>query len=287
MSTIRPLTELKRYRQDCGFASGSGFDFRSERQAGSILTPMQMRALRVTVDESIVPALVRANTSRAGRLNPSRSEAGIENIEEFVPLLLRNDTAAARRYVLRLLQKDMSFEALVLDLFTESARHLGELWKQDVCTFVDVTIALAALQWLLRDISADFDERLRFRTSQRRAFLSVMPGDQHTFGLQVLQEFFRRAGWIVCGGTSGTYDELFEAACRDPFDLIGISVGKDVAPEALSSMLHAIKRRIRRPSTQVLVGGRYFLENPHLVLSVGADGTATDALKAVSSFQNA
>ncbi len=287
MSTIRPLTELKRYRQDCGFASGSGVDFRSEAQAGSTLTRAQMCALRETVAESIVPALVCSNNSRVARLNSSSVQFPTHVVEEFVEFLLSNDVASARRYVSRLLDEKVSFDGILLNLFSVSARQLGEMWKRDVCTFVDVTIALAALQWLLRDLSSDLDHHMVPRLSPRRAFLAVIPGDQHTFGLLMLQDFFRRAGWYVCGGVCETCDELFNSVCSQPFDLVGLSVSNDVAPEALSSMMRAIKRRARGPATRLLVGGRYFLENPHLVLSVGADGTATDALKAVSSFQNA
>ena len=51
------------------------------------------------------------------------------------------------------------------------------------------------LQQLLRELSAAFEAETLPRL--RSAVLVTAPGDQHTFGVFILQEFFRRAGWDV------------------------------------------------------------------------------------------
>ena len=100
------------------------------------------------------------------------------------------------------------------------------------------------LQQLLRELSAAFEAETLPRL--RSAVLVTAPGDQHTFGVFILQEFFRRAGWDVRGGSMGSADELLELVQTGPCDLIGLSVSNDMNVEDLASVIRAI-REVDRP----------------------------------------
>src|SRR4029079_17489346 len=100
-------------------------------------------------------------------------------------------------------------------------------------------------------------------------------GDQHTFGVFILQEFFRRAGGDVRGGSMGSADELLELVQTGPCDLIGLSVSNDVNVEDLASVIRAIREVASPRIPPIIVGGGFFLTNPECVAGVGADATCS------------
>ena len=59
----------------------------------------------------------------------------------------------------------------------------------------------------------------------RRVLLLPGPGEQHTFGLSMVAEFFRRSGWEVVGGTGPESLDPVRAVRDEWFDVVGISVG--------------------------------------------------------------
>lgn len=288
MSTIRPLAELKRYWHDCSIGDWSiRFDRRQEASQDRRLSCVEQNVLHQTIESEIVPRLLLAHSTHGAKLASDLRASppiAMEEVEAFIQVLLSDDVVAAKSFVLTLRNRGVSLDIVLLWLFAPSARYLGELWKRDVCDFVDVTIALSKLQQLLRDIDPENGEDQFPLVARQRAFLAVMPGDQHTFGLFIVQEFFRRAGWYVCGGSCDTTEELLNFAHSEPFDVVGLSVSNDASAGALADLVGCLRKSALNRDMRMLVGGRFFLENPQLVACIGADATAPDGRRAVSSF---
>ena len=75
----------------------------------------------------------------------------------------------------------------------------------------------------------------------------------------ILQEFFRRAGWDVRGGSVSSADELLELVQAGPCDLVGLSVSNDMNVEDLASVIRAIREVASPRMPPIIVGGRFFL----------------------------
>jgi methanogenic corrinoid protein MtbC1 len=149
-----------------------------------------------------------------------------------------------------------------------------------VLTFTDVTVGLARLQHLLRELSAPFENEAEHAAHGRRILLGPAPGEQHTFGTLMVEEFFRRAGWDVAGGPRSP-DEILHLVRREWLDVVGLSASCDILFDGLAGLVGAIRRASRNRNVGVLVGGRLFNEHPELVARVGADATAIDGRQAV------
>jgi methanogenic corrinoid protein MtbC1 len=108
------------------------------------------------------------------------------------------------------------------------------------------------------------------------------PGSQHTLGLFMVAEFFRRAGWDVWGEPSASAADLLDAVRGEWFDVIGISIGAEFQIEGLSSVILGLKRASRNPAVRVLLGGPVASLNPDLHTRLGADATAFDANQALT-----
>lgn len=104
-----------------------------------------------------------------------------------------------------------------------------------------------------------------------------MPGDQHSFGTVVIDELFRRNGWVTDRLTDAETPELLRRASDLWFDVIGLTVSCDCHIAPLPSIIAALRSVSRNPRVCVLIGGRLCVADPALADKVGADGTARDA----------
>jgi methanogenic corrinoid protein MtbC1 len=201
-------------------------------------------------------------------------------VDEFVKLILAHDVVVASAYFEAMRSRGVSLEALYLHLLAPAARRLGEFWSDDRCDFTEVTVALGRLQQALRELSPAFRNEAKPREHGRRALLMPAPGEQHTFGLFMVAEFFRRAGWDVWGGPPSSSNDLTGMVRAEWFDVVGLSVGCESRLDVLAAGIRAIRRASRNRAIGVMVGGPTFVMHPELVALVGADATAADARQA-------
>lgn len=258
----------------------SGGDARSEMSRG------QMGWLLSTIETEIIPRLVKAHRV-ADPLDavalplPSPVRPREAAVEELAQIILANHAGVAAGYLESLRADGVTLETVYLDVLAPAARRLGEMWDADLCDFTQVTIGLWRLQQLMYEFSPAFQDDAQRGVQLHRAMLVPVPGSQHTLGLLMVAEFFRRAGWGVWGDPAAGQAELVEAAQTNWFDLVGFSVGTVSQLGNLKAAISAIRRASLNPSIVIMVGGPVFLDNPALVAEVGADATAPDAALAV------
>jgi methanogenic corrinoid protein MtbC1 len=108
-----------------------------------------------------------------------------------------------------------------------------------------------------------------------------MPGEQHSFGLMMVGEFFRRQGWDVHSATGAPGREIVGMLRQQWFSMVGFSMACDSRIDKLATLIREIRRASRNPHVGVLVGGKAFLDRPELTALVGADATARDGQQAV------
>jgi methanogenic corrinoid protein MtbC1 len=242
----------------------------------------QAQLLR-TIEVEIIPRLLLAGRANAdGSFDPVEASGIIDadTVEEFVTLIRTHEMVVASAYFEAMRARGVSLEILYLHLLAPAARRLGELWSADLCDFTDVTVALGRLQQALRELSPAFRNEQEPREHGRRALLMPAPGEQHTFGLFMVAEFFRRAGWDVWGGPPASGNDLTGIVRAEWFDVVGLSVGCESRLDVLAAGIRAMRRASRNRAIGVMVGGPTFVEHPELVAFVGADATAADARQA-------
>ena len=244
----------------------------------------RLALLTRTIERDVIPRLVLA--SRAAVASPAAPAAGSPllvsaDVLHVADLLLGQDDAASFTFVKALQAQALSPESLYLDVLSPAARHLGTLWDQDLCDFTQVTVGLMRLQQALRRLSPAFQNEMARRELGCRALLVPGPGEQHTFGLVMVAEFFRRAGWDVWGGPQSSRQDPVEMVRGVAFSVIGFSVGSTNTLDRLATLIRKVRRTSRNPAIGIMVGGPIFLEDPSLVALVGADTTAVDGREAV------
>jgi methanogenic corrinoid protein MtbC1 len=242
----------------------------------------RMAKLVKTLEAEVIPRLVEAHRS-VGESIPVATGFALPTdaeVEAFVQLALGASESAAMQFVDERLEQRLPVEAICLELLAPAAARLGVMWEEDICDFNAVTLGVGRMQKILYKLSPAFVSEDVFPANARRIALVSAPGEQHTFGLSMVAEFFLQAGWDVMVGCGGPRDEAVDLAGQQWFDVIGFSVGSESRLDWLASCIKAVRAASCNPGIAVLVGGPIFVLNPEFASQVGADATSGDAKQA-------
>jgi methanogenic corrinoid protein MtbC1 len=261
----------------------AGRDDAVDEQARREDADERLAQLARAIELEIIPRLMLAH--RAGRDHPLSPDLIGEaitsaDVESFADLVLSDNQDLALARAEAMIARGVAVERIFLELLAPAARHLGDLWDQDVCDFTAVTMGLGLLQRLVRELCPLLGIDGDRPASGRRVLLLPGPGEQHTFGLMMVGEFFRRAGWDVVGGASQGADDAAGIVGGEWFDVVGFSLAAEVHFDALRECIREVRRLACNPAVCVMVGGPQFVAHPEQVAVVGADAMALDGRQA-------
>ena len=240
----------------------------------------RLARLARAIETDVIPRLVQAHRPGAANPQPGSAQPLQADVDSFLKQIVLGHEADTMALIEGLRERGVSVESLYIDLFGPIARRLGEMWDDDACDFSTVTVALGRLQRLLRELSPAFGTEIEHPANGRRA-LFVQPRDeQHSFGLSMVAEFFRRDGWDVIGGVGGAVASPVAMVRDEWVDIIGFSIGSDARLPWLQETIAAVRAASRNPALAVLVGGPPFVAQPEVALKLGADGTARNGKEA-------
>ena len=259
---------------------------RARSQAAVARAGIDRRAILArTVELDVIPQLLmrRFAATRAQVI----AAVTIAEVAELADITLGANDSETSRFVTEIRQRGVALDAVYLDLLAPVARRLGEWWEDDICDFMQVTNGLWRLQVAMRDVSPAVLASSRVATGTRqtapRVLLAPLPGEQHTFGLSMVHEFFRRGGWDAWSGPLADRAELAAMVRHQWVDVVGFSLACDERMDSVAPEIRAVRLASRNPGLAVMVGGPPFIAKPGLAAELGADGTAENGLQAVAA----
>ncbi len=260
------------------YTEGSQAIARIASDANRDAVEMRLALLSQAIEHEIIPRLMLAHQVPGECLSTAPvvdSGFGPDDVRAFAKLVLAPDENVAHACIEAMRVRGISVETIYLDLLAPVARYLGEQWELDLCDFTEVTVGLGRLQQVLRELSPAFGQS-NHQPSGRSVLLLPGPGEQHTFGLVMVAEFFRRAGWDVGGGPWEAGADPVLMVQREWFDVVGFSLGNEAQVDELAACIKSVRAAALNKSICVIVGGPIFIERPEFVAYVNADAAATD-----------
>ena len=240
------------------------------------------RSLSKLIEGEIIPRLMVAHAD--GSSQPAAMVTGtvitLQEVEAFAPLVMQVEADMLLHHVDAILARGITFESVLVDLLAPTARMLGVFWETDACDFVDVTMGLWRLQEIVHEMSGRLRAEHPATPGSRRALFASMPGDRHSFGTIMIDDIFRREGWLTERLTDAETADLLRSVENGWYDIIGLTVSCDCHIAQMRSTIAALRSVSKNPHVGVMVGGRIFSADPDLAVHVGADGTAGDAKSA-------
>lgn len=264
------------------YVEGSQAIARLATDANREAVELRLALLSRAIADEIIPRLMLAHPGTVDCLPltpPASAQVSLEDVRSFTQLVLAPDENVAHACIETMRTSGVSVETIYTDLLAPVARYLGELWEDDLCDFTQVTVGLGRLQQVLRELSPAFGQSSA-GTSGNRVLLLPGPGEQHTFGLVMVAEFFRRAGWDVGGGPWEAGADPVVMVKREWFDVVGFSLGNVDQLDDLAACIKSVRAAALNKSICVIVGGPLFLVNPEYVAYVNADAASTDGAQA-------
>lgn len=212
-----------------------------------------------------------------------QSASGVDHISATQSLslakaCLNNDAKACSSIALAWHHLGISIDRIFSEGVTAAAAHLGEWWIEDRISFVEVTLAAERLQDLVLNGQSLLDSAIpeTNQASNHVALLGKPVPCQHTLGLLVVGEVFRRQGWHVLK-SERSCEDLLDTLRHRSVDLLGLSVAHSDQVEQTQRLIQQCKAQSQNPNLIVMVGGPQAFVRPHLAQELGAHFSATDA----------
>lgn len=237
--------------------------------------------LSTVVECEIIPRLMLAHTDER-REAVIGAGMGRDVINAFAMLALETDAERMLSFVSDEIGAGRSLTAVYLDLLAPAARRLGEMWSDDEVAYSDVTIALGRLQHLIRLLNWKFPPNKGRPGAGRTALFAPAPGEHHMFGLIMVEDQFRRAGWRTWLETHAEPDALVRISSHHSFDVVGFSLGNAGLADRLAVLIRQIRVKSKNRHVLILVGGNALEKDPLLFKFLGADATASDGFQALT-----
>ncbi len=233
------------------------------------------------IEGEIIPRLLLSHSTQPHQMQRSIGQSSAERARTLAQSVVEQDIETSALYVQSLVDSGTDIEDIFVDVVAHAARYLGERWEEDDLSFVDVTIGLSRLQQLLHRFGSNTTGYHDIVRSGRRALLLPTPGEQHTLGLIVVEDAFRRAGWEVWGGHEVSRAELHNIIVSHEVQLVGFTLSSESLLDELTASIEDLRSSCHGAGMPIVVGGRYFSEDSEAYKHVGADAAAKDAREAV------
>jgi methanogenic corrinoid protein MtbC1 len=240
--------------------------------------------LKQTIEMEIIPHLLwaqRAHEAGAPAVqipgHPSESD-----VAAFVELLIADDMERCRTVADRVIVLTGGRDALLQELLTPAAQLLGEMWKRDICDFTTVTLGVFRLDQIMKETASIGADDYLPAAHDRTILLTPAPGEQHSFGVNMVADVFREGGWCVRSGPEVSRPKLISLVAEEWFDVVGLSVTAERALKGLPGCIRAVRQASCNRHLGVFVGGRAILEHPERAIFLGADTVSNDPRQALA-----
>jgi methanogenic corrinoid protein MtbC1 len=238
--------------------------------------------LTTIIEREIIPRLLLTHDDRLDAAKAESEPAVRLDSVQLTRLVLSSEPIEKIMDQLQLLlDGGTTLQKIYLDLLAPIAGRLGEYWTEDRCTFIDLTLALSRLHWLVREVGRRNGEAIYQPPQKRRIYLAATPGEQHTFGLVMIEEFFLHAGWEMAHDHTTTDQSILQAIHTHDVDVVGLSIGNRELFGPLQDLIAMAGRASSNRKVKIMVGGRLFKEHPDLVDKLPGATVVADGVNAV------
>ncbi len=235
-----------------------------------------LRRLSAQLPEAVVVNLAREVIRRVAlkatvlthvALAPSPDE-----IEELCQALISPDHTEAAKFVFNLQTEGAKEEEIYLSYLAASARLLGVWWEEDRVSFAEVTTGSGRVFAIMRSMRHLFEPEVPMH--EKKAIFAAVPGEDHTMGVRMAADLFRKDGWGISLKVGLDNDALVAEIEQEPTAIVGLSIGGLHSVEALSRLVVAL--HISCPQALLLVCGQDIRQAKPVLSLMGLDGIAGD-----------
>lgn len=244
-------------------------DFRNYEQTSANINRLS-RKLPEDVVINLAREVIRRVAARDGQLAPAPAGPSQADLRTLCEALLSPDDTAAAQIVLSLRSEGTAVEDIHLKYLAGAARMLGEQWERNEIGFAEVTLGTGRLFAIMRGMRHLFEPVLPL--SDKKAVFASVPGEDHTLGVRMAADLFRKEGWEISLMVGLDHDALVAGIEEQPMGIVGLSIGGEHSMEPLSKLIVAL--HICCPQALILVCGQDVEKAKPVLELIGVDSIA-------------
>lgn len=240
-------------------------------------TTLGLRSLKSRLPADSVKSLAEEVIERVSKRGADTSEHSVhkpswDQIEHLAFALMDDDAEASLSFIADIRDAGATTEEVYLAYLAGAARCLGEWWNDSHVSFMDVTLATSRIFGLLNALKSE--DSMVVPASTPSAVFMTVPGEDHTLGVQMAADLFRRQGWNIDLLLGRKHDDLVRSAEAMQPAVIGISVAGDHSMVALAKLMVAL--RVHCPDTLIVISGAIMKDAEELVADLTPDAMVKD-----------
>lgn len=197
--------------------------------------------------------------------------ASEEDLKALCYAFVSDDAKAGAAIISGLRADGVMPEDIYLKQLAAAARMLGDMWVNDEMTFSQVTVGTGRMFAIMRSMRHLFEPTIPVQ--DKTAIFASVPGEDHTLGVHMAADMFRKDGWEISLKVGMDHDQLVTEIQQAPSGIVGLSISGEHSIEALSRLVVAL--HIACPHAILLVSGSNVDEVQPILSLMGLDGVAS------------
>lgn len=226
--------------------------------------------------ESLASEALKKVAQRRLTGNASLEERFVKQLHSAVT---HPDSSRREAVVADMLEARLSKDDIAERIIPEVARRLGQEWCEDQSSFAMVTIGVARLQAMLRDLTPRHNDNISKRSPGTS--VAVIATEDHTLGAMVLARIVRRLGASVRLIVGKSDSEAIACINAGSYDGVMISAACVDRLPRVKSLVDKLKRA-NTADIPVIVGGFAVQSIRDPKKATGADFVESDPEKALA-----
>ncbi len=233
-----------------------------------------IRRLKERLPEDIVINLAREVIRRVALKDQKLLNANLVacpvSLEKICHELLSDDDKSAVEMIASMRADGVAAEDIYLTHLAGAARMLGDWWEQDKVNFSQVTVASSRMFAIMRSMRHLFEPVVPAHT--KSAIFASVPGEDHTMGVRMAADLFRKEGWEISLKVGLDHEALVAEIEQEPTGIVGLSISGRHSVDELSRLVVAL--HISCPQAYLLVSGQDIHQAKPMLTLMGIDGIA-------------
>ncbi len=212
-------------------------------------------------------------------LHPGEPQSPLAH--QYLQALRRGERHLASRLVLDAVAAGAPVKEVYLHVFQPAQYEIGRLWQTNRMTVAQEHYCSAATQLIMSQL---YPHVFASAKINRSMVATCVSGDLHEIGVRMVADFFEMEGWNTFYlGANMPHAGVISAIVEHHADVLAISATISYHVGAVGELIQAVRQHPTAGRVRVLVGGRPFNQDLELFRRVGADGTASDAQRAIAT----
>ena len=175
-----------------------------------------------------------------------------DELDMFCHSILSRDEEKQVQIINNLCNKIKSTDLLIEELIPKTADKLGNMWKQDQVSFIDVSFAVDRLQKLLRIYEKKYLGPLYFDYKGPAILLILPKTETHSLGILTASMIMKKNGANPFLALGYSESKLIDLINSIDFKLFGISMSCNTSIEDSIKLAKFLKKT--KPLTPIVLG---------------------------------